>query len=62
MEAATLTPANLEHVVNPKILSPEQQELISIHNRLDHIPFPHFIKTAEQGKIPRRLRHLKNTV
>ena len=52
MESATLTLADLKHVVNPKILSPEQQELISIHNRLDHIPFLCLIKMAEEGSIP----------
>ena len=53
-DAKHLDDAALENIANPKILSPEQQELLSLHNRLDHLPFPRLIKMAEQGKVPRR--------
>ena len=50
MEAATLTPVDLEHFVSPKILSPEQQELISIHHHLNRIHFLRLLTVRWQGR------------
>lgn len=61
IEAVTLEPLDLDHLVNPNILSPEQQELIGIHNRLDHIPCVRLIKMAEEGEIPHQVCHLRNS-
>ena len=63
-EAALLTPADLNHVVNPKILSPDQQELLSLHHKMGHTPFPRLIRMAEtiNNNVLRRLAYLKHNL
>ncbi len=50
-----ITPSQLEHIMHPKALSPLQEEMMSHHTRLHHLPFPKQISMAEAGEIPRRL-------
>ncbi len=58
-ECAVITPSQLEHILRPKALSPLQEEMMSHHYQLHHLPFPQLIVMAEAGKIPRQLASLK---
>ncbi len=35
-----IPPLQLEHIMHPKALSPLQEEMMSHHTRLHHLPFP----------------------
>ena len=59
-EAKLLSAVDLKHVLEPQIISPDQQQLLSIHHKLDHLPFPHLFKMAEKGIIPKILAYLKH--
>jgi hypothetical protein len=54
-----ITPLALEHIMHPKALSPLQEEMMSHHTQLHHLPFPKLIAMAEAGEIPHRLASLK---
>jgi hypothetical protein len=54
-ECAVMTPSQLEHILHPKALSPLQEEMMSHHYQLHHLPFLQLIVMAEAGKIARRL-------
>ena len=58
-ESAELLQLQLQTLVSPKSLSPLQEELLSHHNRLHHMPFPKLIVMAQQGVLPKRLASLK---
>ena len=58
-ECNNLEPEKLKHVLNPQSLSPLQEEMMSYHYRLHHLPFPKLIVLAEKGEIPKRLAKLK---
>lgn len=55
-----LTDEQLKELTEPTALSPEQQELMSYHLRLGHLPFSILNRLARIGVIPRRLAKLKN--
>jgi hypothetical protein len=58
-ETQHISQAQLQDLVSPKSLSPLQEEMLSHHNGLHHIPFPRLIVMAEKGKLPTRLASLK---
>jgi hypothetical protein len=58
-ESELITPSQMEHIMHPKALSPLQEEMMSHHTRLHHLPFPKLIVMAKAGEIPRRLASLK---
>ena len=55
-----LTPFQLEDIAKPNILDKYQQDLISLHNKMNHLPFPAMIKLAENGNMDKRFAKLKN--
>ena len=55
-----LTPLQLEDIAKPKILDKYQQDLVSLHNKMNHLPLPAMIKLAENGNIDKRFAKLKN--
>ena len=59
-DATELSDEQLEQLANPQALSPEQQELMSYHQRLGHLPFFLLHRLAQLGLIPRRLAKLKD--
>ena len=59
-ELPNLSKEHLAQISNPQILDDDQRELIALHNKLNHLPFPSMIKLAEIGKIPKKLAKLKN--
>jgi hypothetical protein len=58
-DCTNIKPSNLEHILNPKMLSPLQEEMMSHHYCLHHLHFPKLIVMAENGEIPRCLATLK---
>ena len=58
-DASNLSDEQLEKLASPQALSPEQQELMSYHQRLLHLPFFILHRMAQLGIIPRRLTKLK---
>ena len=58
-ECNNITKQDLAHILQPKSLSPLQEEIMSYHIKMHHIPFNQLIVLAEKGKIPRRLATLK---
>ena len=59
-DAGNLSKEQLEKLASPQALSPEQQELMSYHQRLLHLPFFILHRMAQLGIIPRRLAKLKD--
>ncbi len=58
-ECMVITPSQLEHILHPKALSPLQEEMMSHHYQLHHLPFPQLNVMEELGEIPCRLASLK---
>ena len=59
-ELPHLSKEHLAQFCNPQILDDDQRELIALHNKLNHLPFPSMIKLEEIGKIPKKLAKLKD--
>ena len=59
-EAKLLSPVDLKTNSEPQILSPDQQQLLSIHQKLNHLPLPCLFKMSEKGIIPKSLVYLKH--
>ena len=57
-----LTREQLHEIAHPEILDDAQRELMSIHCKLNHLPFPQLIKMAENGHIKKSLAKLKERV
>ena len=55
-----LTADQLQQIASPEILDNDQKELMELHCRMNHAPFPILIKMAESNKIPKKLSKLKN--
>ena len=55
-----LTPSQLKDISKPEILYKDQKDLVSLHNNMNHLPFPAMIKLAENGNIDMRFAKLKN--
>jgi hypothetical protein len=58
-EFKNIEPSQLEHILSPQSLSPLQDEMMSHHRHLHHMPFPKLITMAEKGEIPKRIAVLK---
>jgi hypothetical protein len=58
-ECMVITPSQLEHILHPKAFSPPQEEMMSHHYQLHHLPFPQLIVMAESGEIPHCVASLK---
>ncbi len=58
-ECRVITSFQLENIVHPKALSLLQEEKISHHYQLYHLPFPQLIVMAELGEIPHCLASVK---
>jgi hypothetical protein len=52
-ESKNILPLQLQNLLSPKSLSPLQEEMLSHHDCLHHMPFPKLIVMAQQGKIPK---------
>ena len=50
----------LKDIVKPEILGKDQQDLVLLHNKMNHLPFPAMIKLAQNGNIDKRFAKLKN--
>jgi hypothetical protein len=61
-ESKLITPSQLEQIMHPKALSPLQEEMMSDHTRLHHLPFPKLIVMAQTGEIPRHLASIKGVL
>jgi hypothetical protein len=48
-ECEAVSKEDLKHVLNPQSLSPFQEEMMSYHIKLHHLPFPKLIELAEKG-------------
>ena len=59
-EVPNLTKEQLHQIAHPEILDSDQRELMHIHCRLNHLPFPTLIRMAESGKLPNKLAKVKN--
>ena len=55
-----LTPLQLKDIANTEILDKDQQDLVSLHNKMNHLPFPAMIKLSENGNIDKNFAKLKN--
>ena len=55
-----LTTSQLKDIAKLDILDKYQQDLVSLHNKMNHLPFPAMIKLAENGNIDKRFAKLKN--
>ncbi len=58
-DRANITPLQMEHIMHPKALSPLQEEVISHHTQLHHLPWPKFITMAAAEEILHCLASLK---
>jgi hypothetical protein len=58
-ECKNIEPSQWEHILSPQSLSPLQEEMMSHHCCLHHMPFPKLITMAEKGEIPKCLAALK---
>ena len=56
-----ITQEEAQRLACPKVLSPLQQELLSWHYRLYHLPFGRIFKMCELGYLPKRLLACKKS-
>ena len=54
-ELPNLTQDQLNQIAHPEILDADQQELMALHCKMIHVPFPTLIKMAESGRIRKGL-------
>ena len=52
--------SQLKDIAKPEILYKDQQDLVLLHNKINHLPFPSMIKLAENGNIDNSFTKLKN--
>ena len=57
LDCKNIEPSQLEHILSPQSLSPLQEEMMSHHYRLHHMPFPKLITMAEKKKFQNVLQH-----
>ena len=55
-----LTPSQLKDIAKPEFLYKDQQDLVFLHNKMNHLPFPAMLKLSENGNIDKRFVKLKN--
>ena len=58
--AKTLLEEDIEKITSPKHLSPLQQEFLSVHYKLSHLPFTIMLRLAKVGILPHRFLKLRN--
>ena len=58
-ECEVVSKEDLKGILEPQSLSPLQEEMMSYHLKLHHLPFPKLVELAERGEIPKRLATLK---
>jgi hypothetical protein len=54
-ELPKLTRKQLEQISNPQILDDDQQELMGLHCKLNHLPLPAMIALAKKGKAEQEI-------
>ena len=59
-EPAHLTAQEAEAVAQPKPLSALSEELLSCHNRLQHLPMTTMLSLSKLGILPRRFQHIES--
>ncbi len=57
--AQQLQDTDLESILNPKPLSPAEQEFLDLHHRLLHLPYPIMFRLAKAGFLPKHFLRLK---
>ena len=60
-ECEVVLKEDLKGILEPESLSPLQEEIMSYHLKMHHLPFPKLVELAEQGDIPKRLAALKGS-
>ncbi len=60
IELPKLTHQQLKQISNPQTLDNNQHELMEIHYKINHLPFPALITLAEKGNINRKFVKLKD--
>ena len=55
-----LTPSHLKDIDKPGILDKYQQDLVSLNNNMNQLPFPAMIKLAENRNIDKHFAKLNN--
>jgi hypothetical protein len=59
-ELPKLTCKQLEQISNPGILDDDQQKLMGLHCKLNHLPLPAMITLAKKGKLNKKFARLKH--
>ena len=58
--ADTLSEEELKKIASPIHVSPLQQEFLSMHHKLFHLPYTHMLRLAKFGILPKRFLKLRN--
>ena len=58
--AKTLSEKDIEKIMSPKNLSPLQQEFLSVHYKLNHLPFTIMLRISNMSILPCRFLKLRN--
>ena len=58
----TLTEEEIEKLTAPTHLSPLQQEFLSVHHKLYHLPFTIMLRLSKFGILPQRFLKLRNNM
>ena len=56
----TLSEKDIEKITSPKHLLPLQQEFLSVHYKLNHLPFTIILRPSNMSILPRRFLKLRN--
>ena len=60
--ASQLTEEQVNNIISPSHLSPLQQEFLSLHCKLLHLPFSVMLRMSKIGILPRRFLKLRNNL
>ena len=58
--ASNLTEKYIDDITNPVSLSPLQEEFVSLHERLWHLPFTFMFRLVKLGFLPKRFQNFNN--
>ena len=58
----TLSEEEIEKITSPTHLSPLQQEFLSVHYKLNHLPFAIMLRLSKFGFLPQRFLKLRNAM
>ena len=61
-ELPNLTKDQLEQIAHPEILDNDQRELMALHCKMNHVPFPTLIRMAQIERINKKFALLKDRV